>query len=118
MTVKSKAIIAAFYGNGPKLSYWNGCSSGGRQGLKEAQKYPEDYNGIIAGAPANSWVALLSSDMRNSVALLKDPASVIPPAKLALLHKAAVESCDAVDGIKDGLIDDPTKCHFDPAALL
>ncbi len=118
MTVKSKAIIAAFYGNGPKLSYWNGCSSGGKQGLKEAQNYPEDYNGIIAGAPANNWVALLSSDMRNSVALLKDPASDIPPAKLALLHKAAVESCDAVDGLKDGLIDDPTRCHFDPAALL
>ena len=118
MTVKAKAVIAAFYGSGPKLSYWNGCSSGGKQGLKEAQKYPEDYDGIIAGAPANNWVALLSSDMMNSVALLKDPGSRIPPAKLAALHKAAVESCDAVDGLKDGLIGDPTRCSFDPAALL
>jgi len=118
MTVKAKAIIAAFYGSAPKLSYWNGCSSGGKQGLKMAQKYPEDFNGIIAGAPANNWVALLSADMRNSVALLKDPASLIPPDKLKLLHKAAVEACDARDGITDGLIDDPTKCFFDPAVLL
>ena len=118
MTVKAKAIIAAFYGSGPKLSYWNGCSSGGKQGLKEAQKYPEDYNGIIAGAPANNWVALLSSDMMNSVAMLKEAGSRIPPAKLNLLHKGAVEACDALDGLKDGLIADPTKCHFDPAVLL
>ncbi len=118
MTVKAKAIIAAFYGSGPKLSYWNGCSSGGKQGLKMAQKYPEDFNGIIAGAPANNWVALLSADMRNSVALLKDPASLIPADKLKLLHKAAVETCDARDGITDGLIDDPTKCSFNPAILL
>ena len=118
MTVKAKALIAAFYGSGPKLSYWNGCSSGGKQGLKEAQKYPEDYDGIIAGAPANNWVALLSSDMMSSVALLKDPASRIPTPKLAVLHKAAVEACDAVDGLKDGLIDDPTRCHFDPGTLL
>jgi feruloyl esterase len=118
MSVKARAIIAAFYGSGPKLSYWNGCSSGGKQGLKEAQKYPGDFDGIIAGAPANNWVALLSSDMMNSVAMLQDPASRIPPAKLSLLHKAAVEACDALDGVKDGLIGDPTKCHFDPAALL
>jgi feruloyl esterase len=118
MTVKAKAIVSAFYGNAAKLSYWNGCSSGGKQGLKEAQKYPEDYDGIIAGAPANNWVALLSSDMRNSVALLKDPASPITPAKLALLHKAAVEACDAADGLKDGLIADPRACRFDPAVLL
>jgi feruloyl esterase len=118
MTVKAKALIAAFYGSGPKLSYWNGCSSGGKQGLKEAQKYPEDFDGIIAGAPANNWVALISSDMMNSVAMLKDPASRIPPPKLEILHKRAVEACDALDGVKDGLIDDPTKCRFDPAVLL
>ncbi len=118
MTVKAKGLIAAFYGSGPRLSYWNGCSSGGKQGLKEAQKYPEDYNGIIAGAPANNWVALLSSDMRNSVALLKDPASRMTAGKLAAVHKAAVAACDAVDGLTDGIIGDPTKCHFDPSILL
>ncbi len=118
MTVTAKAIIAAFYGSGPKFSYWNGCSSGGKQGLKEAQQYPDDYDGIVAGAPANNWVALLSSDMMNSVATLKDPASALSSANLSLLHKAAVDACDAVDGVKDGLIDEPTKCQFDPAALL
>jgi feruloyl esterase len=118
MTVQAKAIITAFYLSGAKFSYWNGCSSGGKQGLKEAQKYPEDYDRIIAGAPANNWVALLSSDMTSSVAMLKDPASRVSPAKLAHPHKAAVEACDALDGVKDGIIDDPTKCHFDPAALL
>ena len=118
MTVKAKAILAQFYGTGPKLSYWNGCSSGGKQGLKEAQKNPEDYDGIIAGAPANNWVALLSSDMRNTVAMLKDPASRIPPEKLRMLQKAAVDTCDALDGLPDGLIGDPTRCRFDPAVLL
>jgi feruloyl esterase len=118
MTVKAKAVIAAFYGSGPKLSYWNGCSSGGKQGLKEAQNYPDDYDGIIAGAPANNWVALLSADMMHSVTLLKDPASRIPEATLTLIHKAAVEACDALDGVKDGVIQDPRQCHFDPASLL
>jgi feruloyl esterase len=118
LTVEAKAIIGAFYGSGPRLSYWNGCSSGGKQGLKEAQKYPGDYDGIVAGAPANNWVALLSSDMMNSFGMLKDPAARLSPAKLALLHKAAVGACDALDGLNDGLIENPTRCHFDPAILL
>jgi feruloyl esterase len=114
MTVKAKAIIRAFYGKAPQRSYWNGCSTGGRQALKEAQMFPEDFDGIIAGAPANRtamalWIAH---------ALLKDPASYIPPAKYPLIHKAALGVCDAIDGLKDGLIDDPTRCKFDPGILL
>jgi feruloyl esterase len=114
MTVKAKAVIQEFYGNAPKLSYWNGCSTGGRQGLKEAQKFPDDFDGIIAGAPANRtaislWVAH---------AVLKEPASYIPPSKYPLIHEAALAACDAADGLQDGLIDDPRKCHFDPKALL
>ena len=114
MTVTAKAVIKAFYGSAPRLSYWNGCSTGGRQGLKEAQKFPDDYDAIIAGAPANRtalslWIA---------AAVLKDPASYIPPAKYPVIHQAAIETCDARDGLKDGLIDDPTKCNFDPKALL
>ncbi len=110
MTVKAKAVIQAFYGSAPKLSYWNGCSTGGRQGLKEAQKFPDDYDAIIAGAPANRtaislWIA---------AAVLKDPASYIPPSKYPVIHQAALAACDARDGLKDGLIDDPTKCDFDP----
>ena len=114
MTVKAKAIIQAFYGSAPRLSYWNGCSTGGRQGLKEAQKFPDDYDAIIAGAPANRtaislWIA---------AAVLKDPASYIPPSKYPVIHQAALAACDARDGLKDGLIDDPTKCNFDPKVLL
>src|SRR5215831_14369547 len=114
MTVKAKTLIQAFYSAAPKLSYWNGCSTGGRQGLKEAQMFPDDYDGIIAGAPANRtaislWIAH---------AVLKDSASYIPPAKYPMIHQAALAACDAADGLKDGLIDDPSKCRFDPAVLL
>jgi feruloyl esterase len=114
MTVKAKAVIQAFYGSAPRLSYWNGCSTGGRQGLKEAQKFPDDYDAIIAGAPANRtaislWIA---------AAVLKDPASYIPPGKYPVIHQAALAACDTRDGLKDGLIDDPTKCDFDPNVLL
>src|SRR5215470_16711862 len=109
MTVKAKAVIQAFYGSAPRLSYWNGCSTGGRQGLKEAQMFPDDYDGIIAGAPANRtaislWIAH---------AVLKDPASYIPPAKYPLIHRAALEACDAADGVKDG---DGPSCLTAPQA--
>jgi feruloyl esterase len=117
MTVKAKAVAAAFYGDGPKYSYWNGCSSGGKQGLKEAQKFPDDFNGIIAGAPANYWTHLTAASVWVGVVTHKDPASFIPPAKFAVIHKAALEACDALDGVKDGLIDDPRRCHFDPKTI-
>jgi feruloyl esterase len=114
MTVKAKAMIQGFYGNGPRLSYWNGCSTGGRQGLKEAQMFPDDYDGIIAGAPANrTAISLWIAD-----AVLKDPASYIPPAKYPVIHQAALNACDSKDGLKDGLIEDPRKCDFDPKVLL
>jgi len=114
MTLKAKAIIDAFYGSAPRLSYWNGCSTGGRQGLKEAQMFPNDYDGIIAGAPANrTAISLWIAD-----AVLKDPASYIPPSKYPVIHQAAVAACDERDGLKDGLIDDPRKCTFDPQVLL
>ena len=110
MTVKAKAVVEKFYGSGPRLSYWNGCSTGGRQGLKEAQKFPDDYDGIIAGDPANRTALA----MWITHAVLKDPASYIPPNKYPIIHQAALAACDALDGLKDGLIDDPTKCSFDP----
>lgn len=113
-TLKAKAVVAAFYGAAARRSYWNGCSTGGRQALKEAQMFPEDFDGIIAGAPGNRtamglWIAH---------ALLKDPASYIPPAKHPAIHQAAIAACDAADGLKDGLISDPAGCKFDPGALL
>ncbi len=117
MTVQAKAIIAAFYGNGPRLSYWNGCSSGGKQGLKEAQRFPRDYDGIIAGAPANYWTHLMVSCLWVGQAALKDPASYIPPSKYPIIHKAVLDACDTLDGVKDGVLEDPTRCHFDPKVL-
>ncbi len=118
MTVKAKAIIEAFYGKAPARSYWNGCSTGGKQGLTEAQRYPSDFDGIIAGAPANYMVHLQVSAIWIAQAMHKTPESVIPKDKFAFIHNAVVEACDALDGLKDGLIDDPRRCHFDPAALL
>jgi feruloyl esterase len=117
MTVKGKAITTAFYQKGPQYSYWNGCSSGGKQGLKEAQRFPQDYDGIIAGAPANYWTHLTAATVYVGAATHKDPASFIPPPKYGMIHQAAIEACDAGDGLKDGLIDDPRRCHFDPQVL-
>jgi feruloyl esterase len=117
MTVEGKAIAATFYDRQPKYAYWNGCSSGGKQGLKEAQQFPEDYNGIVAGAPANYWTHLTAASVWMGIQALKDQASYIPEEKYPLIHKAVIEACDSVDGIKDGLIDDPRKCYFDPKVL-
>jgi Tannase and feruloyl esterase len=118
MTVKAKALTEAFYGSAPRYSYWLGCSSGGRQGLKEAQLYPSDYDGIIAGAPANPRSGLALWQTYVGLVALKDPASAIPVSKLPAIHAAVLEACDAMDGLKDGLLEDPTACHFDPKTLL
>ena len=117
MTVQAKAIIAAYYGNAPRLSYWNGCSTGGRQGLMEAQRYPADFDGIIAGAPANYMTRLLAHSLWVGHATLKDPASYIPREKYPMVHSAVVNACDAQDGVKDGVLEDPARCTFDPKAL-
>ena len=113
---KSKAVIRAFYGVDPQHSYFSGCSNGGRQALVEAQRYPEDYDGIVAGAPANFWTHLLLP--WDVVALEAAPASYIPATKLPAIEAATLAACDAMDGVKDGVIDNPTRCHFDPSALL
>jgi feruloyl esterase len=118
MAVKSKAIISAFYGKDPRLSYWNGCSTGGRQGLMEAQRYPDDFDGIVAGAPANYHSRLHSGDMALTVPILKDRSSNVPKDKLFALNMAVMAACDGLDGVKDGILSDPTRCHFDPSALL
>jgi feruloyl esterase len=117
-TVKAKALVRAFYGESPKRSYFSSCSNGGRQALMEAQRYPEDYDGIIAGAPANYWTHLLANSVWDLVALLGDKESYIPSRKLAAIQAAALAACDAKDGLKDGLIEDPPRCNFDPSPLL
>ena len=115
--VKSKALITAYYGKAPKLSYWNGCSTGGRQGLMEAQKYPEDFDAVIAGAPADYQTHLHAWDMMVATGIRKDDQHFVSAPKLAALNKAVMAACDASDGVKDGLLNDPRKCKFDPATL-
>jgi hypothetical protein len=116
-SVQAKAIVRAFYGRAPERSYFNGCSNGGREALMEAQRYPEDFNGIIAGAPASDWSHLFTAFVWNERALLATPDSSIPPAKLPAIQRAVVASCDATDGLADGLIEDPRACRFDPGVL-
>jgi feruloyl esterase len=118
MTVAAKAIITARYGSNPKYSYWNGCSTGGRQALVEAQRYAADYDGIIAGAAAIDTTHLQGAQVWSAQVVHKDEASYIPPAKYAVLHSAVLEACDELDGVKDGVLENPTKCHFDPLKLL
>lgn len=117
MTRVSKAVIQAFYGNGPRHSYFAGCSDGGREALMEAQRYPEDYDGILAGAPANNWVPLLASGVWNTQALTLKPESFIPQSKIPMIGAAVVAACDSLDGVRDGILNDPRKCRFDPATI-
>lgn len=114
--VKAKLIVAAFYGDGAKRSFFSSCSNGGRQALMEAQRFPEDYDGIIAGAPANYWTHLLSNAAWDLLAL-GSKESFVPSTKLPAIEKAALQACDALDGVKDGVIEDPAHCHFDPSVL-
>ena len=115
---KAKAVIRAFYGEGPKRSYFSSCSNGGRQALMEAQRFPDDYDGIIAGAPANYWTHLLAAAASDMQATLAEPGSYIPAAKLPAIQAAALGACDALDGVKDGVLEDPARCRLDPAALV
>ena len=112
---KSKLVMQGFYGRNPKHSYFSGCSNGGRQALVEAQRYPADYDGIIAGAAANFWTHNFAGFVWDQQAL---DAAPIPAAKMPALEKAALAACDAIDGVTDGVIDDPTRCHFDPSTML
>lgn len=117
MTIAAKAVIAAFYEKGARLSYFAGCSSGGRQALMEAQRFPEDYDGILAGAPTNNWTRMMFGRIWVAQATLSDPARYIPPAQYPMIHQAVLAACDAMDGVADGVLEDPTRCHFDPGSL-
>src|SRR6185503_21161832 len=117
MVVQSKSIISSYYGRAARLSYWNGCSTGGRQGLMSAQKYPDDFDAILAGAPANYQTHLHAWDLSVAVPVVKDSSAAIPATKLAMINRAALNACDARDGVTDGLINDPRTCSFDVAKL-
>jgi feruloyl esterase len=117
-SVQAKAIIRAFYGKELARNYFVGCSDGGREALMEAQRYADDFDGIVAGAPANYWSHLVTGGLWDERAELDDPKSAIPAAKLPAIQQAVREQCDALDGVKDGLIEDPRACHLQPDVLL
>lgn len=118
MTMKAKAITKAFYAKAPKYSYFNGCSTGGKEGLMEAQRYPEDYDGINVGGSANF------DQIGNRVQYVWNgqvsfgSGTPLAGATLTLINNAAVAACDALDGVVDGVIDDPRACNFQPSSLL
>lgn len=117
MSVIGRQLTEAFYGRSPAYTYWNGCSTGGRQGLMMAQRFPEDYNGILAGAPAIHWDRFQAAQIWPQVVMRHDNAGPISSEKLTLATKAAVDACDAADGVVDGVIDDPRRCRFNARAL-
>ena len=117
MTVTAKALTREFYGRAPRYSYFNGCSTGGRQGLAEAQRFPDDYDGIVAGAPAINWPKLHVEQLWGHVVML-DAKNFVPSCKFTAATAAAIAACDSSDGVKDAVIDEPVKCEFDPKSLV
>ncbi len=114
MTVKAKALIVAYYKKKPERSYWTSCSTGGRQGLMEAYRFPHDYDAISAMDPANPMTDLMVGSLWTGYVAMKDAAHAVSQSKLAAVHKAYIDKCDAVDGLKDGIVSDPESCAFDP----
>lgn len=117
MTRVAKSVIQAFYAKSVQHSYFAGCSDGGREALMEAQRYPGDYDGILAGAPANYWTRLLMLAAVDTQTLTLEPASFIPPSKIPTIAAAVNAACDKLDGVPDGILNDPRQCHFDPATI-
>ena len=118
VTVAGKAITENFYGTAPQRSYFMGCSTGGRQGLVEAQRFPYDFDGIVAGAPVinetGTGMQLLWNVVANRDANGKQ---ILPTSKLQMIHDAVIKKCDRNDGLEDGLIGDPRACDFEPSEL-
>jgi feruloyl esterase len=116
-TAKAKALVNAFYGNAPRFSYFQGCSAGGRQGLKAAQKFPDDFDGIVAGAPALNTTGRAIFAVYAAQALRKEEGSYIPSSKYAAIHRAVLDACDAKDGVKDDVLENPRACTWDPKTI-
>ena len=117
MTVTAKQVIGAYYGDGPQYAYWFGCSAGGRQAMKEAQRFPEDYDGIIAGAPGNDWMGRAAGSLRVAKHLEANEDARLSDEEVQLVHTAVLDACDAADGVTDRVVGDPERCDFDPAVL-
>jgi feruloyl esterase len=115
--VAARQIITNFYQQPLQHAYWNGCSAGGRQGMQAAQRYPEDFDGIVAGAPALDWTGRAASSLRVAQAVRATDDSALDGEALALLEQGALATCDAEDGLIDGVIEAPQHCRFDPVVL-
>jgi feruloyl esterase len=115
-TENAKAIVNAYYVKPAQRSYYLGCSTGGKQGLMEAQRFPQDYDGIVAGDAANYWTRQMASELWNGIAT-GTPETNLPQEKLQLLQNATLAACDALDGASDGIVSDPARCRFDPKKL-
>jgi feruloyl esterase len=116
-SVQTRVILHAFYGKPQQHAYFVGCSDGGREALMQVQRFPEDFDGVVAGAPAYDWTRQFTGFVWNERALFASGKNILPPEKLPLLEKAALKACDGLDGVHDGLIEDPRACNFDPAVL-
>jgi feruloyl esterase len=120
-TLAAKALLQAYYGKPAKLSFWSSCHEGGNQALTEAQKYPLDFDGIAAGDPAYYITHLQAASEWFGWISLKDGgvkgAAYIPPAKYAVIHRAVLDQCDMIDGVRDGVLENPRQCHFDPETI-
>jgi pimeloyl-ACP methyl ester carboxylesterase len=117
LTAKAKELMKAFYAESPKYSYWNGCSTGGRQGLMLAQRLPGGYDGILAGAPAINWDRFIPAELWPQIAMKQEAGGPIAASKLNAVTNAALAACDSFDGVMDGVLENPRSCKFDPVAL-
>jgi hypothetical protein len=118
MTLAAKDVVRAYYGADPARSYFNGCSTGGRQGVMEAQRFPDEYDGIVAGAPVINFPKMQTGQIWGQVAMLAS-GNPVAPCKFEAALAAAIEACDTVgDGVQDGVIGDPLACGFDPGTLV
>jgi len=116
--LNAKRIISEFYGRRARHTYFASCSNGGRQARMEAERYPDDYDGIIAGAPAADWTHLYIGAGLMYFRWLAQGPSYLPANKLPAIHAAVLAACDELDHVKDGVIEDPRRCQFDPSVLL
>jgi feruloyl esterase len=114
MAVKTKALTKAFYGRPARHAYWDGFSTGGRQGLKEAQANPRDFDGILAGAPAINWTRFITGELNMQIAMYRDVGRLLTSTQLATVSNAAITACDRVGGVHLGYILDPAQCRYDP----
>ena len=117
MAINAKVVVEAYYGTPATAAVWNGCSTGGNQGLTLASMYPHDFDAIIAGASPDPRARLHSVRLLAHRIVHRTPGSDIPPEKFPVIHSAVMDACDVIDGVKDGVLENPAACRFDPQAL-